>query len=166
MFIHLQEGICGIAHKSLRMCKGIELNFILYKPKRQKPTTKQIRAQNKWRTSPNSNQITLSSQHTTMAQVQDILGDSPTKMGRFGCGRTTTGSSHAHLSQAVAWRHAKDSLGGFLFYLSPNRPQTSIKAWVDLSSFQQHIKEQELHCQSIILKCLALACLQSQLGEM
>ena len=52
--------------------------------KERRPTTMQIRAQNKWRTSPKSIQINLSSQNTTMGQVKRPKGAHSPKMGAFG----------------------------------------------------------------------------------
>jgi hypothetical protein len=49
-------------------------------PRETRPTTKLIRAQNKWRTSPKSNQTNSTLRNTTMGQVQEITRDNPTKL--------------------------------------------------------------------------------------
>ena len=68
------------------------MNTILPKAQRRKPTTKQIRAYNKWMTSPKSNQINPTLRNTTMGQVQEITRHHMMKLdsrwGYPGCGRT------------------------------------------------------------------------------
>ena len=56
----------------------------------RRPTTKQIKAQDKRRIGPKSNQANSTQRNTTMGQVPNMIGGSPTKMGWFGAGNGAT----------------------------------------------------------------------------
>jgi len=74
-------GHVGIAHKmSLKCTRNLAKYIPDISPRETRPTTKEIKAQNKWRTSPKSNQTNSTLRNTTMGQVQEIIGGSPTKL--------------------------------------------------------------------------------------
>jgi hypothetical protein len=64
------------------MCKEIEHKTPFYtKPKKQGPITGQLRVQTKRKIRSNPNEIAISSQNTTMAQVRKPKGARSPKMG-------------------------------------------------------------------------------------
>ena len=62
------------------MCKRTKHEYHSTQAQRRKPMTEQIRAQNKWRTSPKSNQTNSNLCDITMGQVHEITRGSPTKL--------------------------------------------------------------------------------------
>ena len=63
-------GHIGIAHKMILKCTRNLAKYIPDMSSREtRPTTKQIRAQNKWRTNPKSKQTNSTPRNTTIGQV-------------------------------------------------------------------------------------------------
>ena len=73
-------GHVGIGHKmSLKYIRNLAKYIPDISPRETRPTTKEIKAQNKWRTSPKSNQTNSTPHQTTMGQDKKFTGGHQSK---------------------------------------------------------------------------------------